>query len=139
MTLTAFCDSCGKKIRVGKEYAGKKVKCLHCGHVLILPKRESFLSDPHAEFNKLSDSKEREQEADDAPVDARDMPEAPAAPNPMPTSSPDVEPVEDGHGDAHVHHGDFVRGLLFGLGFWLAATPFLLITIAFALVLIKLM
>ena len=136
MTLTAFCDSCGKKIRVGQEYAGKKVKCLHCGHVLILPKRESFLSDPHAEFNKLSDSKEREQEADDEPADVRDMPEAP--PVPPPTPAPDVEPVEEHPDDAHVHQGDFVRGLLFGLGFWLAATPFLLITIAFALVLIKL-
>ena len=136
MTLTAFCDSCGKKIRVGREYAGKKVKCLHCGHVLILPSRESFLSDPHEEFSKRSEERERDDEGV-SPVDVRDMIDA--APPPPPDRV-----AEPAHAEAHaelehVPRGDMTRGLMFGLGFWLAATPFIMIVVGLALVVFKLL
>ncbi|MAE63961.1 MAG: hypothetical protein CMJ18_06775 [Phycisphaeraceae bacterium] len=31
------CDSCGKKIKVGTEHAGRRAKCPQCGHVLTIP------------------------------------------------------------------------------------------------------
>ena len=132
MTLTAFCDSCGRKIRVGQEYAGKKVKCLHCGHVLILPKRQDFLSDPHMDFAKRSEGKKEEADGEAEPKkdELSDIPPLePKAPPPVADLHPspagshvevvDVEPHQS---------GDLVRGLLFGLGFWLAAVPFLLLS-----------
>ena len=133
MTLTAFCDSCGKKIRVGSEYAGKKVKCLHCGHVLILPKRESYFSDPHTEFAQRSEGKgEHAHEGEGAPAAAPE----PALAVPPPDHGPDVVLAE------HTHTADMVRGMYFGGGFWLAASPFLLLVglvlLALARVLLKL-
>ena len=97
MTLTAFCDSCGKKIRVGREYAGKKVKCLHCGHVLILPKRESFLSDPHADFARRSEGQEEDH----------DEGELAAGPD----SPPDAEHMGLHDDAATAYPGDFGRGV----------------------------
>ena len=137
MTLTAFCDSCGKKIKVGQEYAGKKVKCLHCGHVLILPKRESFFSDPHMEFAKLSEGKEHEETDDGAdaePQGKRDAaevpPSVPGAHSHPSSSEAEVVVVEDPLSpgvEEHPHADDMFRGLAFGAGFWLAAAPFLLL------------
>jgi len=134
MTLTAFCDSCGKKIRVGSEYAGKKVKCLHCGHVLILPKRESYFSDPHTEFAQRSEGKgEHAHEGEGAPA---------AAPEPVLTTPPPDHGTTDVVLAEHTHTADMVRGMYFGGGFWLAASPFLLLVglvlLALARVLLKL-
>ena len=132
MTLTAYCDSCGKKIKVGQEYAGKKVKCLHCGHVLILPKRESFFSDPHTEFAKLSEGRDHEESGDGAdaePLDKRDS-AAPAVPGHPYVPDADAAQVDVAVSpvvDEHPHAVDMVRGLAFGAGFWLAASPFLLL------------
>ena len=137
MTLTAFCDSCGKKIRVGQEYAGKKVKCLHCGHLLILPSRESFLSDPHAEFSQRSEEKERHDPGHKPALDVRDIVDTSPTP-PPPVASPPVDALHGEHAhtdDVHVHPSDLWRGLQFGFGFWLAATPFLFIIAAFVLML----
>lgn len=138
MTLTAFCDSCGKKIRVGSEYAGKKVKCLHCGHVLILPKRESFFSDPHMEFAQRSEGKgEHPEPGDEGEAEG---PPAAAAETAIAVHSPDHE--TDVVLAEHTHTADMVRGMYFGGGFWLAASPFLLLVglvlLALARVLLKL-
>ncbi len=139
MTLTAFCDSCGKKIRVGKEYAGKKVKCLHCGHVLILPKREDFMSDPLAEFGGGRESRDDESEGRkraDQVVDVRDLP--PGTPPPPPPAAAPPAPAEAHADDALLQTSDLVRGLQFGFGFWLAALPFLLLVVVVAWVLFQL-
>jgi len=139
MTLTAFCDSCGKKIRVGKEYAGKKVKCLHCGHVLILPKREDFMSDPLADLGGGGESHHGEDEAHkraDHVVDVRDLP--PGTPPPRPAASAPPAPAHVQAEGGPVQTSDLVRGLLFGVGFWLAALPFVLLVVVVAWVLFKL-
>ncbi len=140
MTITAFCDNCGKKIRVGKEYAGKKVKCLHCGHVLILPKREAFLSDPHADFSERVEESEHHEE--DRPArdarDVRDMPPEPPPPPPAAASAPAAAaPVSPAAAEDAAAASDLVRGLQFGFGFWLAALPFLLLLLAITWVLFK--
>ena len=149
MSLTAFCDNCGKKIRVGAEYAGKKVKCLHCGHMLILPKREDFLSDPHAEFAMRGETKKEEEEPEpQAPAgkppfevpSAAERAEAPPAPSPAPMA-PQPEPAQVAPLPRTTYEpeqaGDLVRGLAFGFGFWLSGLPFLLLGAVLVLALVK--
>ena len=138
MTLTAFCDSCGKKIRVGQEYAGKKVKCLHCGHVLILPKRESFLSDPHIDFARRSDVREE----DEPEREGEPAPDPPPLPPPVAPPPLGAEPAHLEHGIEDTMEGafnasDIVRGLAFGFGFWVAGSFFLLLVGLVLLALIK--
>jgi len=138
MTLTAFCDSCGKKIRVGQEYAGKKVKCLHCGHVLILPKRESFLSDPHVEFARRSETRDE----DEAEHEGEERSEPPPLPPPVEHPPLSAQPVPMEHAVEDTMEGafntsDIARGLAFGFGFWVAGSFFLLLVGLVLLALIK--
>lgn len=138
MTLTAFCDSCGKKIRVGQEYAGKKVKCLHCGHVLILPKRESFLSDPHVDFARRSETKDEEEPEPEAEQRPDPPPFPPAVPPPpLGADAVHMDHVVEDTIESAFNTSDIVRGLAFGFGFWVAGSFFLLLVGLVLLALIK--
>src|SRR5438132_956625 len=37
LTVLFACSGCGKNLKVGTELAGRKVKCPHCGEIMLAP------------------------------------------------------------------------------------------------------
>jgi len=90
--LIATCNGCGKKFKVGSEYAGKKVRCKVCGHAFRIPggaparavttvpqqAAEQQDDDPFAALDALATY------AESAPK--IDLPPPPPIPRPQPTA-----------------------------------------------------
>ena len=55
MSITFACD-CGKQLKVGDEYAGKRAKCPACGSVLAVPAGDGFPPAPPAPVADADDS-----------------------------------------------------------------------------------
>lgn len=48
MSITFWCDRCGKEFRTSEGLAGKKAKCKQCGHAFIIPSASALSQRPAA-------------------------------------------------------------------------------------------